>query len=157
MTGSDEVALVSEAGSSARPSVRKPTPIPISKAARNLVGFVLVATLALILWAVPVVLVVALGGFAVALVLSFPVGLLSRFMPRSLAILISFLILLTTLLMASFVLLPMILSQMSALIEALPDLIGDLEQLVIGALEALDRNDLLPARRRTWQRGSART
>ena len=122
----------------------QPTPIPISKAARNLIALVLVATLALILWAVPVVLVVALGGFAVALVLSFPVGLLSRFMPRSLAILISFLILLTVLLLASYVLLPMILSQMTALIEALPDLIGDLEQLVIGALEALDRNDLLP-------------
>lgn len=111
---------------------------------RNLIIFAIIAALVLLLWAVPVVLVVALGGFAIGLVLSFPVSLLTRVMPRSLAILLSFLILLTVLLLASYVLLPMIVSQMAALIMALPELIGNLEQLVIGALKALERNNLLP-------------
>lgn len=126
------------------PSDRRPTPIRISPTVRNLIIFALIAALILILWAVPVVLVAALGGFAIALVLSFPVNLLSRFMPRSLAILFAFLILLAVLLLAFYALLPIMLSQMAALIMALPDLIGNLEQFMIGALEALDRNNLLP-------------
>ena len=134
MTGSDEIALVTDSASHARPSTRKPTPIPVSKRTRNLIILVIVALLALILWTVPVVLVVTLGGFAIALVLSFPVSLLSRYMPRSLAILLSFLILLAMLLLASYVLLPMIVKQMAALIAALPDLTRNLEQIVLGAL-----------------------
>lgn len=124
--------------------VREPTQIQISKRTRNLIILGLFATLALILWGVPVILVISLGGFAVALVLSFPVHLLSRYMPRGLAIFFAFAILLTVLLVASYILLPMILTQMTALVGSLPALIENLEQIVLRALVALDRNDLLP-------------
>lgn len=131
-------------GPTVPPSARHPTPIPISKRTRNLIILGLVALLALLLWAAPVVLVAMIGGLAVALVLSFPVSLLSRFMPKSLAILLSFVFLLAVLLLAAYVLLPMIVTQTAALVGALPDLIGNLERIVVGALEALDRNNLLP-------------
>ena len=40
---------------------------------------------------------------------------------------------------------PLLLEQVGALIIALPDLIENLERYLIGVLEALDRNDLLPS------------
>ena len=42
--------------------------------------------LVLIVWAVPIVLAISLGGFAIALVLSFPVHLFSCFVSRGVAI-----------------------------------------------------------------------
>src|SRR3546814_20834133 len=65
-------------------------------------------------------------------------------MPRVLAILLAFLILLAVLLLVFYVLAPLLLTQMGALIGALPGLIQNLERYLIRALEALDRNDLLP-------------
>lgn len=125
-------------------SVRRPTPIRISRTVWHLIVLALVAVLVLIVWAVPVVLVVSLGGFAVALVLSFPVHLFSRVMPRGLAVFLAFLILIAVLLLISYVLIPLFLTQVGALISALPGLIQNLEQFLIQALEALDRRDLLP-------------
>ncbi len=127
------------------PPARRPTPIRISRTVWNLIVLAIIAVLMLIVWAVPAVLVVSLGGFAAALVLSFPVHLFSRVVPRELAILLAFLILLAVLLLISYGLVPLFLAQVSALISALPDLVRNLEQFLIGALEALDRNDLLPS------------
>src|SRR3546814_77109 len=107
MARSDGSAIMPERKPVAPPSVRRPTPIPVSRTVRNLILFAIIGLLVLIVWAVPVVLVVSLGGFAAALVLSFPVHLFSRVMPRSLAILFAFLILLTVLLLAFYVLAPL--------------------------------------------------
>jgi predicted PurR-regulated permease PerM len=104
----------------------------------------LVAVLALVLWAVPIVPAVALAGFAVALVLSFPVYLFAQVAPRGLAILFSFLILLAVLLLLAYILLPLIVSQAGALVSALPDLVQNLEQYLVRALRALHARDLLP-------------
>ena len=72
---------------------RRPTPLLISPRTRwVLVGAGIVA-LFLLLRAAPEVLAVALGGFTLALVLSFPVRFLAHFMPRGLAILTTFLLL----------------------------------------------------------------
>jgi len=101
--------------------------------------------LLLIVWAVPFLLVVLLGGFAVAMVLSFPVQLLSQVMPRTLAILLAFLILLATLLLFAYGLAPIFIEQSRDLIAALPKLMRDLEALLIRALEALDRSGVLPS------------
>jgi predicted PurR-regulated permease PerM len=105
----------------------------------------MIAVLLLLVWAVPIVLVISLSGFAVALVLSFPVHLLSRFVPRGVAILCAFLILLAVLLVVFYILVPLFLEQMGALISALPGLIQNVERYLIGLLEALDRKDLLPS------------
>ena len=79
----------------------------------------------LLLWAVPTIPAVTLAGFAVALVLSFPADFMSRFMPRSAAVLLSFLILLAVLLLAAYVIVPILLSQAGALITAFPDLLPE--------------------------------
>ncbi|MGZ9034187.1 MAG: AI-2E family transporter [Rhodospirillales bacterium] len=117
----------------------------VSKTVRNLIILATLAVLVLIVWAVPAVLVISLFGFAVALVLSFPVHLLSRIMPRGLAVLLAFLILLAVVLLVFYVLVPLLLSQMGALVSALPGLIDNLERYLIGALEALNRKGLLPS------------
>jgi predicted PurR-regulated permease PerM len=126
-----------------RPAVRRPTPIRISRTAWNLIVGAGVAVLVLIVWVVPIVLVVALGGFALALVLSFPVALFAHFLPRSLAILLAFLILLAILLFVAYVFVPILVAQAGALVGALPGLVQDLERYVIRVLEALDTRDLL--------------
>jgi predicted PurR-regulated permease PerM len=126
-------------------SGRRPTPIAISRTARNLLIAAGILLLLLILWAVPILPVVLLGGFAVALVLSFPVHFLSQRMPRTLAILLAFLILLATLLLFAYGLAPIFIEQSRDLIAALPKLMRDLEALLIRALEALDRSGVLPS------------
>ncbi|KAB0264599.1 AI-2E family transporter [Microvirga brassicacearum] len=123
---------------------RKPTPIKISITAWRLILLGLVALLALILWAVPIVPAVALAGFGVALVLSFPVHLFAQIVPRNVAILLSFLILLAVLLLVAYILLPLIVSQAGALVTALPDLVQNLERYLVRALRALHARDLLP-------------
>lgn len=145
MAGSDESAPMLEQKAVARSPVHRPTPIRVSRVVWNLIVLAIIAMLVLIVWAVPAVLVVSLGGLAIAMVLSFPVHLFSRVMPRSLAILLAFLILLAVLLLVFYVLAPVLLAQMGALVSALPGLIQNLEQYLIGALEALDRNDFLPS------------
>ncbi len=127
-----------------RPRLRKPTPIRISTITWRLILLGLAALLMLVLWAVPVVPAVALAGFAIALVLSFPVYLFAQYVPRGLAILLSFLILLAVLLLLAYILLPLIVSQAGALVTALPDLVQNLEQYLVRALRALHARDLLP-------------
>jgi predicted PurR-regulated permease PerM len=125
-------------------TARRPTPIVISRLTWNLLAAGGLALLALLLWAVPTIPAVTLAGFVVALVLSFPADFLSRFMPLSAAILLSFLILLTVVLLAAYVMVPILLSQVGALITAFPDLVQNLERSLIRVLSALYRRDLLP-------------
>ncbi len=125
-------------------AARRPTPIVISRLTWNLLVAGGVGLLGLLLWAVPTIPAVTLAGFVVALVLSFPADFLSRFMPRSAAILLSFLILLTVLLLAAYVIVPILLAQVGALITAFPDLLQNLERSLIRVLSALYRRDLLP-------------
>jgi hypothetical protein len=68
-----------------------PTPIRISKRIRTALILAVLALLGLVIWFVPSVLTTVVGGFALALALSFPVRWLSWLMPRGLAILVSFL------------------------------------------------------------------
>jgi predicted PurR-regulated permease PerM len=124
--------------------VRRPTPIVISRLTWNLLVAGGVALFALLLWAVPTIPAVSLAGFVVALVLSFPADFLSRFMPRAAAILLSLLILLTMLLLVAYVMVPILVSQVGALITAFPDLVQNLERSLTRVLSALYRRDLLP-------------
>lgn len=123
---------------------RPPTPIRVSRPVRNLIVLAPLALLLLVFWAVPGLLVVTLGGFAVALVLSVPVQLFSRVMPRGVAIFLAFVILVAVLLLISYVLVPLFLTQVGALIAALPGLVRNLEAFLIEGLQALDSRNLLP-------------
>ena len=82
-----------EGGERERPRGRlgTPTPIFVSPRVAVLLAVLGMAVLAYLLYAAPSILVVALGGMALALVLSFPVRALSQLMPRGPAILLTFL------------------------------------------------------------------
>jgi predicted PurR-regulated permease PerM len=126
------------------PPIRRPTPIRISRAALNLIGLALVALLALIMWAAPILPIALLGGFALALVLSPPMHVFARFLPRGLSILLAFLTLLAVLLLATYALVPPLVSQVGALAALLPELAQNLEQHIAQALDALRVGDILP-------------
>ena len=124
---------------------RRPTPFLISPRTRwVLVGAGIVA-LFLLLRAAPDVLAVALGGFTLALVLSFPVRLLAHFMPRGLAILTTFLLLIGVFSLAMLLLVPVLIDQLTALIAATPSIAASTEQLIFDLLRPLQERDLLPS------------
>ncbi len=98
-----------------------PTPILISKRVRNvlLVGG-LIALLLLPRFA-PSVPIIVLGGAILALLLSFPVRLLSRVMPRGLALLTTGLALIGLVAWGLVFLLPIVVAQLTGLIAAAPE------------------------------------
>ncbi|MDN5869733.1 MAG: AI-2E family transporter [Nitrococcus sp.] len=121
----------------------RPTPIPISARTRNLILFAIVFALLLTVWLVPFVLTVMLLGFACALLLSFPVGWFMHFMPRAFAMLLSLLILLVIVVLALLFLVPVIVDQVTALVENLPTLTSTLREYVLAALEPLRERGLI--------------
>ena len=123
---------------------RTPTPIFVSPRVAVVISVVGVAALAYVLYAAPSILVVALGGTALAVVLSFPVRALSHVMPRGPAILLTFLGLLGMVGLALGYLVPLLVQQMSRLIVRTPDIANSANRLLIDAIAFLDRRELLP-------------
>ena len=95
-----------------------PTPIPISRRAGRIIAVGVVVVVVLIAWAAPVVPRLLITGAALALVLSFPVRLLSRVLPRGVAIAVVVIGLLLLLLIALVVLIPVVVLQLTDLIDA---------------------------------------
>jgi predicted PurR-regulated permease PerM len=131
----------------AGPASTEPYPTPIWISARTwtvlLLG-VLVA-LVLLMWLSPSVPIMLLGGFALALVISFPVRVLSRFMPRGWAILTSFLILVGLAIIAIVVLVPILITQLISFISNVPAYATSASQFLRDLLEPLAEHDLLPS------------
>jgi predicted PurR-regulated permease PerM len=123
---------------------RTPTPIFVSPRVAVVLSVVGAAALAYVLYAAPSILVVALGGTALAVVLSFPVRALSHVMPRGPAILLTFLGLLGMVGLALGYLVPLLVQQMSHLIVRTPDIANSANRLLIDAIAFLDRRELLP-------------
>ena len=121
-----------------------PTPIFVSPRVAVVLSVVGAAALAYVLYAAPSILVVALGGTALAVVLSFPVRALSHVMPRGPAILLTFLGLLGMVGLALGYLVPLLVQQMSRLIVRTPDIANSANRLLIDAIAFLDRRELLP-------------
>lgn len=138
--GSDSTAR--EAISSEKQS--GPTPIPTSGRTWALLLAGAFSALAFVAWAAPAVPLVALDGFALALVLSFPVRLLSRLVPRGPAVAAAFLGLAVLAALALWVLLPMLGDQLEALFGAAPGLVADAQRTLRGLLEPLAERGLLP-------------
>ena len=122
---------------------QRPTPIRVSKRTRNVLLVLGLAALVLLMWLAPTVPVVLLGGFALAMPLSFPVRWLSRVMPRGLAILVSFLILLGLGVLALLTLVPILIEQLASLIRAAPDVVRGARETLRGTLEPLSEVGLL--------------
>jgi predicted PurR-regulated permease PerM len=125
------------------PRVSQPTPIRISRRTRAaLLVFGLLA-LALLMWAAPTVPVVLLGGFALALVLSFPVRWLSHLMPRWLAMLITFLLLAGIVSLAFLVLVPILIVQLVSFVKAAPHIATAAQDTLRSLLQPLTDSGIL--------------
>jgi predicted PurR-regulated permease PerM len=122
----------------------RPTPIRISKRTRAVLLVLAGVALILLMWFAPTVPVVLLGGFAVAMALSFPVRWLSYLMPRGLAILVTFLVLTGLGALALLFLVPILISQLASLVKVAPDLAREANATVRALLEPLSQMGLLP-------------
>lgn len=122
-----------------------PTPIRISKRTRTALILAALAVLGYVVWLVPSVLTTAVGGVALALILSFPVEFLSRFLPRGLAILLSFLLVIGLFVLAALYILPLAAEQFVDLLRAVPSIAGTAEQYLGDALNFLQNRGLLPS------------
>jgi len=120
------------------------TPIPVSS--RVWIGIVVVgvALFGLLLYAAPTVPAVALGGVALAIVLSFPVRALSHFMPRGLAILLTVLAMLGLISLGFFFLVPLLIEQLSTLVRNTPRIANSANQLLLDVINALNERQLVP-------------
>jgi predicted PurR-regulated permease PerM len=123
----------------------RPRPIWISKRTRTVLLSAGVVALVLLMWYSPSVPIMLLGGFALALVISFPVRTLSRFMPRGWAILVSFLALVGLAVLALVVLVPLLIIQLGSFISNVPGYVNNADQLLRGLLEPLADRGLLPS------------
>jgi predicted PurR-regulated permease PerM len=124
---------------------RQPTPIYVP--ARALVGIValVIVAVALFLYAAPTVPVVALGGMALAIVLSFPVRALSHVMPRPLAILVTVLGLIGLITLALFYLVPLLIQQLRDLVVQVPIIANGVNRLLLDLIDFLNERQLLPS------------
>jgi predicted PurR-regulated permease PerM len=136
----------SEPNATAEPDVTaQPTPIRISRRTRTALILAVLALLGLVIWQVPTVLTTVVGGFALALALSFPVRWLSRLMPRGLAILVSFLLVVGIFVLAALFLVPLLVEQFAALARAVPGIASTVERYLSDALGSLQDRGLLPS------------
>ncbi len=120
-----------------------PAPIEISRRVLGVLLLTALLALALLVVLAPGVLLVASGGLALALVLSFPVRALSRFMPRPLAVAATFLALVSSAILALVVLIPLLSDQLRNLLGAAPAAIGDASGVLRGLMGALAELGLL--------------
>ena len=121
----------------------RPTPIPISRRTRTVLVALGLLVLALIMWYSPTVPIVLLGGFAVALVLSFPVRWLSRIMPRWLAMVVTFLALIGLALLAFLILIPILVIQLISFVKAAPEIVTSARHTLENLLQPLANYGLL--------------
>jgi predicted PurR-regulated permease PerM len=121
----------------------RPTPIRISRRTRTALLVLGVIALGVFMWAAPTVPVVLLGGFALALVLSFPVHWLSHLMPRWLAMLITFLLLAGIVTLAFLVLVPILIVQLVSFVKAVPHIATEARSTIRSLLQPLTDSGIL--------------
>jgi predicted PurR-regulated permease PerM len=125
--------------------VAGPTPIPISPRGRMVLLLVaLVALILLFRWS-PSLLPLLLGGATLALILSSPVRLLARIVPRGVAIAMVVVGLLLLVFLALVTLVPLLIRQLTELVDASPRLVSEAEGTLPQLLWPLAERGLLPA------------
>lgn len=129
----------------ATPVENSATPIWISRRTRALLVAAAVVALVLLLYVAPTLVVLSLGGTALALVLSFPVRWLGRFMRRSLAILISLVLAIGIVVLVIAFIIPVLLEQLGALVDAVPGIAQRIGDRVPSLLDWLAARGLLPS------------
>jgi predicted PurR-regulated permease PerM len=126
-------------------SARTPTPIFVPPRVMAIIAVLGIAVLAYVLYAAPSILIVALGGMALAIILSFPVRALSRVMPRGPAILVTFLGLVGLVTLALVFLIPLLVRQLRNFILITPAIANSANDFLLGLIEPLAESELLPA------------
>lgn len=126
-----------------RESGSAPTPIYVSSRVMALIVVVGVVLFALVLYAAPIIPVVALGGTALAIILSFPVRALSRIMPRGFAILITFLALIGLVTLALVFLVPLLVRQLRNFILITPAIANNANEFLLRIIEPLSNLNVL--------------
>lgn len=126
-----------------RASSAAPTPIFVSVRVLVLIAVVCLTVFALVLYAAPLILIITLGGVALAIVLSFPVRALSRMMPRGLAILTTFVTLIGLVVLAIFRLGPLLVRQLSNFVLIVPAIADNANDLLLRILQPLRESDVL--------------
>ena len=124
---------------------RTPTPIFVSPRVMAIIVVLGIAVLAYVLYAAPSILIVALGGTALAIILSFPVRALSRVIPRGPAILMTFLGLVGLVTLALVFLIPLLVRQLRNFILITPAIANSANDFLLGLIEPLAESELLPA------------
>ena len=119
------------------------TQIPISPRMRNIMIAAFVGLLLLLFWMAPTLPKLLSTGMAVALVLSFPVRLLSRIIPRGIAIAVVVIALLALLALAALLLVPLAVSQLVGLAEQIPQLLERAYRVSHTVVENLAQRGLL--------------
>lgn len=127
-----------------QPATSAPTPIPISRRTRSILVALALVALVVLLWQAPSLPTFALGGTALAIVLSFPVRLLSRIMPRWLAIFLAFLLVAALAVTAFAGVVPILLEQLGALINAIPAISERIDEQLPRLLKRSGADSLLP-------------
>lgn len=115
----------------------RPTPIPISVRVRSVLIVAAVIVLLLVGYVAPAVPLTAAGGFVLALALSFPVRLLSRFLPRGIAVAATFAGSAGLVALFFAVLVPLVGDQIGALLADAPGVAAEAERTLRGLLGQL--------------------
>lgn len=123
--------------------VGAPTPIPISSRTRSVLLAGLLLAVVWLCWRVPTVPQLALSGAALALILSFPVRLLSKVLPRGLAIVLVLVLLVVAMTVAVLVLVPLAIAQLTALVQDAPTYANFANQQLRQVVELLAERGLL--------------
>ena len=131
----------------AHPRPARVPPLWLSPRTRNVLVAGGVLLLLLLLYHAPTLVVLAFGGAGLALALSFPVRVLSRVMPRGVAILLSLLLVLGLIVLAVAFVVPVLLEQLGALVTAIPGIADRLGERVPSVLDWLEERGLLPTTR----------
>jgi predicted PurR-regulated permease PerM len=122
-----------------------PTPIPISPRTRTIILIALVVVALLLLRAMPSVVTIFLGGAILALLFSFPVRLLTRYMRRGLAILLTLLAVNLLLIVALVAIVPLLVEELAALLAMLPQYVDQIADTLHSRLQPLRDSGVLPA------------
>jgi predicted PurR-regulated permease PerM len=119
------------------------THIPITPRTRNVLIGIAVAAALLLMWRASGVVQLVIVGAAVAVVLSYPVRLLSRVLPRGVAMLVVILAALFAFAVALVILIPIAAAQLGSLLQSLPSIGDQLDSRLRWVLDLLARRGLL--------------
>ena len=123
---------------------RTPTPIFVSSRVMAVLVVLCIAALASVLYTAPSILIVALGGTALAILLSFPVRALSRVVPRGMAILVTFVGLIGLVTLALGFLIPLLVRQLRNFVLIVPAIANGANEFLLGVIEPLSESEILP-------------